>query len=134
MLIESDVILAAINPQDPFSKIAKKIIVENRFQLSPYSSIEINLLVRAKKVRPKDFKKFMEQLDNLIRRFEIVLLADEPRYHGIASILEGKYHLTFFDSLHASTALVNKTPIVSFDTSYDKIREKGFKRIEPSRI
>lgn len=134
MLIESDIILAAINPQDPFREIAKKIIVENKLLLSPYSSIEINLLVRAKKIRPSDFKKFMEQFDNLIRRFEISPLSDEPRYHGIASVLENKYNLTFFDSLHASVALANKTPIVSFDASYDKIREKGFKRIEPSRI
>lgn len=134
MLIETDVILAAINPQDPSRYLAKRVIVYNKLMLSPYSPLEINLLVRAKRITPVNFKKFMEQLGSLIKRFEIRLLFDEPRYHGIASILESKYGLTFFDSLHASVALANKTPIVSFDSSYDKISEKGFKRIEPSRI
>ncbi len=134
MLIESDIILTAINPQDPSREVAKRVIVENKLLLSPYSPIEINLLVRAKKVRPINFKRFMEQLDSMIRRFEIKLLFDEPRYHGIASVLESKYDLTFFDSLHASVALVNRTPIVSFDDSYDKVSEKGFKRIKPNHI
>lgn len=134
MLIECDVILAAINPRDPSSHVAKKVIVDNKLILSPYSPLEINLLVRAKRIKPVNFKKFMEQLDSLIKRFEIRLLFDEPRYHGIASILESKYRLTFFDSLHASAALANKTAIVSFDDSYDKISERGFKRIEPSRL
>jgi len=134
VLIESDLVIAAINPRDPSRNIAKKIIVENKLTLSPYSSLEINLLVRAKRIKPINFKKFMEDLDDLVRRFEIKLLSDEPRYHGIASILEGKYGLTFFDSLHASVALANKTPILSFDHSYDQIREKGFKRIEPTRL
>lgn len=134
MLIETDIVIAAINPNDPSRDVAKKIIVENKLMLSPYSPLEMNLLVRAERIKPINFKKFMEQLDGLVRRFEIKLLSDEPRYHGIASILERKYRLTFFDSLHASVALANKTPIVSFDNSYDKIREKGFTRIEPTRL
>lgn len=131
MLIETDMIIAAINTHDPSRNVAKKMIVENKLILSPYSPIEINLLVRAKRIKTMNFKKFMEQLDDLIKRFEIRLIADEPRYHGIASILERKYRLTFFDSLHASVALVNKTPILSFDDSYDRISEKGFERIRP---
>jgi predicted nucleic acid-binding protein len=134
VLIESDIILAAINPRDPFREIAKKVMVENKLLLSPYSPLEINMLVRAKKIRPNNVKKFMEHLDDLIRRFDIDILLDELRYHGIASVLEDKYSLTFFDSLHASVALANKTPIMSFDASYDKIKEKSFKRIDPIRI
>lgn len=134
MLIETDVVIAAINPSDPSRNVAKKIIVENKLMLSPYSPLEMNLLVRAKRIKPINFKKFMEQLDSLVKRFEIRLLPDEPRYHGIADMLERKYRLTFFDSLHASVALANKTPILSFDNSYDKIREKRFKRIEPTRM
>ncbi len=91
-------------------------------------------IVQSRIVRTINFKRFMEQLDSMIRRFEIKLLFDEPRYHGIASVLESKYDLTFFDSLHASVALVNRTPIVSFDDSYDKVSEKGFKRIKPNHI
>ncbi|MBS7251528.1 MAG: PIN domain-containing protein [Candidatus Freyarchaeota archaeon] len=63
-------------------------------------------------------------LDEKTLTSEIILKASE---------LRGKIAgLTYFDSLHASTALLNDKKIISTDTIYDKVKE--IERITPQKL
>lgn len=134
MLIETDVLLAAINPHDPARRYALNVLDRGNLRLSPYSLLEIRLLNRARKLSIENFKAFADDLSALFEMQKITTLFDRPEYHAQASALESKFRLTFFDSLHAAAAKVEKEVIVSFDRSYDRISGMGVKRIDPREL
>ena len=134
MLIETDVLLAAINPRDPARRYALKMLDQGNLRLSPYSLLEIHLLNRAEKLSIQNFKAFADDLSALFEMQKITTLSDRPEYHAQASTLESRFKLTFFDSLHAAVAKVEKEIIVSFDRSYDRISGTGVKRIDPREL
>jgi len=134
MLIESDVILAAINPDDPAKGPARRVLDQEGLLLSPYSLLEVNLLARAGKLIIKDFDDFTNNLGTLLEAHSVEILSDRAEFHSVARGLETRFRMTFFDSLHAAASKVMKEMIVSFDRSYDKLSGEGVKRINPRAV
>lgn len=134
MLIETDVILAAINPDDPANGPARRVLDQEGLLLSPYSLLEVNLLARAEKLIIKNFDDFANDLGALLDAHSVEVLSDRAEFHSVARGLETRFRMTFFDSLHAAASKVMKEMIVSFDRSYDKLNGEGIKRIDPRAV
>jgi uncharacterized protein with PIN domain len=62
MHIETDVFLAALNPEDPANLAARKVLDQEGLLLSPYSLLEVNLLARAEKLTIREFDSFADDL------------------------------------------------------------------------
>jgi len=137
MLIETDVLLAAINPDDPLRPYSIKVLDEQRetdLLLSPYSLLELSLLERAGKFEIPNFERFSVDLRDLFQAKSIRPLPDKIMYHSQGRVLESRFKLTFFDSLHAAVAKVEKETLASFDKSYDKLSGSGVKRLDPRSL
>ncbi len=132
MLIETDVVLAALNRRDPLRPAALDVLNIKGLVLSPYSLLEINLLVRAGKMRVGDFGAFADELGAYLRAQEIAVLPDRPEYHATARSIGRRHNLSFFDSLHAAAAIGEGGEIVSVDRAYDRIA--GVRRRDPQDL
>jgi predicted nucleic acid-binding protein len=131
MLIETDVLLATLNPADPANQPARKVLNQDGLLLSPYSLLEVNLLARAQKLLIRDYNDFADDLGTLLEVSSVKILSDRAEYHSSARRLETRFKLTFFDSLHAAVSKVRREMLVSFDKSYDRIANDGVRRIDP---
>ncbi len=134
MLIETDVLLAALNPADRANLPARKVLNQEALSLSPFALLEVNLLARAGKLVVKDFGAFASDLSALLDACSIRTFHDTPEYHAEARRLESGFRLSFFDSLHAAVSKVEREIIVSFDGAYDKLGKEGIKRLDPADI
>lgn len=126
ILIETDILLALISPEDKHhaeaTGLLDKFLGDSR--LSPYSLIELNLLLRSGEIVVKEVKTFYNTLSELFKYREIGLLSVKPVYHGEAHELRRKYgELTYFDSLHAAVGMTENIELVSYDKKYAIIRE-----------
>lgn len=100
-------------------------------KISPYSLIELNLLLRSKEIIVKEVKTFYETLSDLFEYREIGLLSTKPDYHGEAHELRDKYkNLTYFDSLHAAVGIIEKLELISYDKEYRKVIELEYSHPE----
>jgi len=134
LLIETDILLAALNPLDPLRSHSLKALDEPRdmdLLLSPYSLLELSLLEKAGKFLIPNFGRFSSDLQDLFQAKKVRSLPDKIAYHSQGRVLESKFKLTFFDSLHAAVAKVEKQTLVSFDRSYDRLSDDGVKRLDP---
>jgi predicted nucleic acid-binding protein len=130
MLIETDVLLAALNNIDPLNEPALRVLNSGPF-LSPFTVFEINMLYRAEKLEIKDYDLFAKDLESLLSTSSVQVLPDRARYHSVARHLETRFKLSFFDSLHGAVSKVEGEMIASFDRTYDKLSSEGIKRIDP---
>jgi predicted nucleic acid-binding protein len=134
LLFETDVLLAALNPKDPFNSPARKVLEQDGLLLSPFSLLEVNLLARAGKLEIFNFSDFARDLNALLDASSIRTLNDRAEYHSEARRFESEFKLTFFDSLHGAVSRVQKETIVSFDRTYDKLSKAGVRRLDPKEI
>jgi predicted nucleic acid-binding protein len=134
LLFETDVLLAALNPKDPLSSSARKVMQQDALLLSPFSLLEVNLLSRAGKLEILNFGNFARDLNALLDANSIRTLSDRAEYHSEARRFESDFDLTFFDSLHGAVSRVQRQTIVSFDRTYDKLSKVGVRRIDPTEI
>ena len=134
MLFETDVLLAVLNPKDSLNAPARKVLEQSAMLLSPYSLLEMNLLVRAGKLEISDYAGFARDLDALLAANSIRTLNDMAEFHSEARRLEERFKLTFFDSLHAAVSKVQKETLVSFDKAYDRLRSSGVTRLDPKEL
>jgi len=102
--------------------------------LSPFSLLELNLLVRAGKLKISDYDSFARDLDALLAAHSILTLNDKAEFHSEGSRFEERFNLTFFDSLHAAVSKVQRETIVSFDKAYDRLRGSGVIRLDPKEL
>jgi len=134
LLIETDVLLAAMNPVDRANASARKVLNHEGLVLSPFSLLEVNLLTRAGKLEIRNFGDFSADLSALLEVSSIRILNDLPEYHSEAHRLESEFRLTFFDSLHAAVSKVQREIIASYDRAYDRLEKEGIKRLDPADI
>jgi len=93
-------------------------------KISPYSLMELNLLLKSKKIIVKEVTAFYNALSDLLKYREISTFPIKPEYHCEAFRLREKHKfLTYFDSLHAAVGIVESLEIVSYDKKYAKIAE-----------
>jgi predicted nucleic acid-binding protein len=134
LLIETDVLLASIIPDHPHRAPALKALIIDNLKLSPYTPFELNLLIRAGKLKVRSLQSFTRNLERLLNSREITILPDRLQYHAKAQKNEKRYQLTFFDSLHSAAAIVEDQDLCSFDRAYDRLKEEGLRRIDPRTL
>jgi len=131
-LIETDVVLAVSSIGDLHHAEAVRLleVFRGRLMLSPFTLVEGDLLVRSGRFKVKSLSNFHEALENLLDLYEVRVLAPRPRHHAVAEELRGRVpELTYFDSLHASVALVEGAELISYDTVYAHVA--GLSRVHP---
>jgi len=122
-LIETDIILALISITDRHHNDAVKIIKKVKpLKLSPYTIIELDLLIISGKIEVK-MPVFYENLMETLRYYNVEIVKPSPKHLVKGWKLREKYGLTYFDSLHASTAIIENEPLISYDKSYQNIEE-----------
>jgi len=93
-------------------------------KISPYSLIELNLLLKSGEIIVKDIVAFYDILSELLKYRRIGTFPTKPEYHREAFKLREKYRfLTYFDSLHAAVGIIENLEMVSYDGRYAEIIE-----------
>ncbi len=123
VLIETDVVLALASNRDKHHNEAVEIVKRIRpLKLSPYTLIELDLLILSGKLKVR-VPTFYEGLNKTLSYYGIELIRPSPKHLEGGWELREKYGLTYFDSLHASTAMIEKEVLVSYDRAYSNIEE-----------
>ena len=126
MLIETDILLALISSGDRHHADALKLVDNHlgEVKISPYTLIELDLLLKTGEIVVKDVSAFYNALSDLLKFRMIDTYPLKPEYHREAFKLRSKYGtLTYLDSLHAAVALVEGIEIVSYDREYANLNE-----------
>lgn len=97
---------------------------QGEVRISPYSLIELDLLLKSGAIIVKDVAAFYDALRDLFEYREIGTFSMKPEYHREAHGLRKKYeNLTYFDSLHASVGVFENLELASYDKEYAKANE-----------
>ena len=132
-LVETDVLVAAIDPEDPHHSEASTVTSYGNLALTPYNLLELDLLLKSGRIEVLDYEEFWHKISDLITFYRIKILSPNPIYHAEAARLRALYNLSYFDSLHAATAIVENTSLISYDKkAYSKIR--GLRYVHPKQF
>ena len=118
--------MALISPKDRHHADVVKLLdgLLGEVKISPYSLIELNLLLKFREIIVKEVTCFYNVLSELLKYREISTFPTKPEYHCEAFKLREKYKfLTYFDGLHAAVGIVENLEIVSYDKEYAKLTE-----------
>ena len=136
VLLETGFLLA-LNPRDKNHEWALEILEGARagnliLYISPIAYIELSLVMKAKGYADQDILKVLNAIRSIIGRYikyrqgyTLSIGSSEAAY---ATQLRTKYReLSFFDSFHASTAILNNLKYYDLDPVVKKIvdREAG---------
>lgn len=88
-----------------------------------------NILIEGRKATPRDIAKFFADLNRLLSLYNIGILPLTCAQIAKAADLRDKHRLSFYDSHHASSAMLYDSKIISTDITYDSV--KGLTRIDP---
>lgn len=134
MAVELDFLIALARSGDRHHEEVLRIIEAYRESLilSPYSLIELDLLVWSNNFRVREPPRFFSLLAETLKYYGIRIAGVSPVHFAEAYKLRIKYKLTFFDSLHAATSITEGLSLISYDRSYEKIEE--VKYLNPSTI
>ncbi len=135
-VIELDILIAFVNASDRhhraadrvFQKIMTGEIKDIRTASSAY--LEYELVHRSMGYPAEDTRREISSFKNFPN------LGEEPLTAKVIleamRLREAVKSMTYFDSLHASTAMHGDGEIISTDAIYNKV--EGLNRIEPSKI
>ncbi len=125
MLIETDIIISLVRKNDKQHYNTLKILEKHKkeLSLSPYSLSELDLLVWSDTFKVKNKELFFKLLEETIKFYDVDIVKPKALHVAKAYELRLKYGLLFFDSLHAATAIIEKTPLLSYDGVYEKVKE-----------
>ena len=134
-IIEFDMLIAYVNIIDKLHRIASMIftrivngeLVNVAVPTSVY--MEYELILRSKGYNEEIIRKDTEAF-RLIKNLDEVPLTSNILIE--ASRLRNRYGLSYFDSLHAASALLYDKTIISVDRAYRRI--KGLKVLNPREL
>ncbi len=128
MLIETDTIISLVRRNDKHHHNTLKILEKHRgeLSLSPYSLSELDLLIWSDTFRVKDRESFFKLLEDTIKFYNVDIVKPRELHIAKAYELRLKHRLSFFDSLHAATAIIEKIPLLSYDRVYEKVKELSY--------
>ena len=130
--IETDIIFALLNPNDRYHSLASKffseIIKGRKINLPTSVLIEIELIYKSEN-REKDLKNHIAHL-TVIPNLEILPLT--PDIVLLAIELREEYQLSFFDSHHVATALIEDGILIGTDKAFEEI--EGLTMIYPEAL
>ena len=132
-VLELDMMIAFVNAADHHHASAVKLFEnitrgrEPRYQVATSAYLEYELVHRSKGLKEAEIFTEISSFQSLPRLGETGLTT---RTILRALLLREDYPLTYFDSLHAASALLSDGKIVSTDQAYDQV--EGLERIDPS--
>ena len=120
-LVETGFLLA-LNPKDKNHEWGMEVLKRAReresvLYISPAAPVELSLIMKSKGLSDRDIARVMNALEAIIRRYTKPNYPPlELRHVAYAAELRSKYsELTFFDSLHASVAILNNLMYADLD-------------------
>lgn len=133
-IVELDMLIAFTNALDKHHELADRLfkkIKEKKLDVKVASSayLEYELVHKSKEYSEEEVRTDIEMFrnfPNLKEEFlnsQVIMKASELRENS---------NLTYFDSLHAATALLDDKKIISLDLAYDNVNELA--RIDPQEI
>jgi len=133
-MIELDFLIALARSGDKHHEEVLRILETNRGNLtiSPYSLTELDLLVWSNTFRVEEQRRFFKLLNDTVNYYEIDVARSSPAHIAEAYGLRANYGLTFFDSLHAAMSITQGIPLLSYDRSYERVKELQY--VPPSEL
>ncbi len=134
-VIELDMLIGLVNSKDPLHNIASKFfdeVASGRYEkvyIASSAYLEYELVLRSRGLDLKTIYRDIESFRN-IRNIDEAPLSSEVILKSIE--LRDRYSLTFFDSLHAATAIKLDGVIISTDKAYSRVKE--LKHIDPRTL
>jgi len=134
MIIELDFLIALARSDDKHHEEVLEILETHRRNLtiSPYSLTELDLLVCSNTFRVEDQRRFFKLLNDTVNYYEIDVAKSSPAHIAEAYRLRANYRLTFFDSLHAAMSTTQGIPLLSYDRTYQRVKELEY--VPPSKL
>ena len=102
-----------------------------QLRLSPYSLVELDLLISSGRIRVR-LPDFYVHLGEVLEFYGVAIPPPRARHLAVAWSLRRRHGLTYFDGLHAATAIVEGEAIASYDSSYSRV--EGLEYMHPSRL
>ncbi|RLG74619.1 MAG: hypothetical protein DRO12_06615 [Thermoprotei archaeon] len=134
ILIETGFLLA-LNPRDKHHEWALNILKEVKdgrgtLYISPIAPIEPSLIMRSKGHNGRDILRVLNALESIVRRYTKPYYPPlELRHIIYATDLRTRYsELTFFDSIHASIAILDNLTYYDLDETIKNIIDIEVKR------
>ena len=134
-VIELDMMIAMVNRADPLHSVAAKLFEEvakgrlGGAAVPASAYMEYELVLRSKGYNTEAILGDIEAFRRIENLGEVPLTA---RVIVEAARLRDKYGLTYFDSLHAASALHHDKTIISTDKAYQKV--PGLRTIDPRKL
>ena len=123
VLIETDILLALISRTDRHHVCTVKFLESlGGVKLSPYSLIEVDLLIESGNIKVK-LPDFYSALEEVFSYYMIENIPPKPSHFIKSREFRKEYGLTYFDSLHAAVAFVENELLISYDKIYRDVKE-----------
>jgi predicted nucleic acid-binding protein len=128
-------LLALLNRADKLHTVASRLFEKiargelQRMAVAASAYLEFELIMRSKGFN------YNEILEDILMFKSIPKLDEVPLTSDVilnAIRIRADYGLTYFDSLHASTALLHDGVIISVDEAYKKVQ--GLRVVDPRRF
>jgi len=136
-VIELDMLIALVNREDDHHEIASKIFnaisqgeIKN-VAIAASALIEYELILRSRGYGDEDIAADIRSFTSIENMKEAPLTSEIILG---ALNLRVKYQLTYFDSLHAATAILWDGVIISADKAYLRVRELKAVALEEMRL
>jgi len=123
--VETD-FLFALRRSDPLHNAAVSLLKEAsngilRIYISPSSPLEASLVMKAAGIDEEEISRALKAMEDIIRGYTNPYFPQLTFTHSsFAAELRKRYGLTFFDSLHASVALLEDLTYIGND---NRVRE-----------
>lgn len=131
-IIELDLLIALVNREDGLHESASRLFEAaakgriGKITIAASALIEYELILRSRGYSEEDIAADIKALTKIKNIEEAPI---NSKVILAASSLRKKYPLTYFDSLHAATAILHDREIISTDKAYREIKE--LKTISP---
>ncbi len=125
-IIELDLLIALVNREDKLHEVASKLFEAavqgkiGRMTIAASALMEYELVLRSRGYSEEDIAADIRALTN-IRNVDEAPLNSQVMIAAID--LRKRYQLSYFDSLHAATAIQQDGTIISTDKAYMRISE-----------
>ncbi len=132
-MVETDIILSAICRGDPNHDLSREVLRGlRRAFLSPYSLMELDLLMRSGNLEVESYEEFWSSFDEFMRQYGIKLTPSKPLHFSEAERVRNTHGLSYFDSLHAAAAIHEGVTLISYDGSYSRV--DGLRHVHPKEL
>ncbi|MGP3668040.1 MAG: type II toxin-antitoxin system VapC family toxin [Candidatus Bathyarchaeota archaeon] len=133
-IVELDLLIALVNREDGLHEAASKLFEAaahgriGKITIATSALMEYELILKSRGYSEEDIATDIRALTS-IRNVDEAPINAQVMLTAIN--LRKKYQLTYFDSLHAATAILHDGAIISTDKAYREIKE--LKAIDPKK-